>query len=94
MIGVNSKIEEQKIEFPVRFNLKVIMDNSIDQEVNKKNIKSILLKNRVQYGDFTHKLSGGDKYISFSIGVKIEDEKQMDELYKGLKELPGIKYAI
>ncbi len=90
----NGKGENQKVKYPVSFNLKTIMDNSIPKGEHEKNIKSLLLKLGITYKTFSSKLSSNRKYISLTVNVRIEDEKTFGALYEGLKNIPGVKYAL
>ncbi len=90
----NNGSENQKIEFPVSFVLKAIMDNSISEDEHKSKLKSVFLKLEIVYKSFSSKLSTNGKYISISVTVKVDDRKTFDELYIELKKIPGIKYAL
>lgn len=93
-MGNNGQSNKQEIKFPVSFALKAILDNSIAEENHIKELKSILLKLGIAYKNFSSKLSSNGKYISISVGVKVDDRKSFDGLYVELKKTPGIKYAL
>lgn len=90
----NGKAAIQEIKFPVSFILKAIFDNSIAEEKHIENLKSLLLRIEVSYKKFSSKLSSNGKYISISVGVKVNDRQSFDSLYIELKKIPGIKYAL
>lgn len=90
----NGLADNQEINFPVSFTLKAIFDNSIAEEMHKKELKSLLLRLGIAYKSFSSKLSSNEKYISISVGVKVDDRVTFDKLYVELKNIPGIKYAL
>jgi putative lipoic acid-binding regulatory protein len=83
-----------KIEFPLSYNLKVIMSNGISQDEHIGNIKYVLLKLKISFKEFSHKLSSNEKYISFTVMIRIENEQMFKALYLELQKLPEIKYAM
>jgi putative lipoic acid-binding regulatory protein len=93
-MGNNGLEKKQKIEFPVSYGLKVIMDNSKAKDEHIDNIKYVLLKLEISFKEFSHKLSSNGKYISFTVMVMIKNEQMFKALYLGLQKLPGIKYAM
>ena len=86
--------KKEQVEFPVSFTLKAILDNSIPEDTHLKELKSLLLKLGIVYKEFSSKLSSNGKYISISVGVKVDDRKTFDKLYIELKKVQGIKYAL
>ena len=84
----------EQVEFPVSFTLKAILDNSIPEDTHLKELKFLLLKLGIVYKKFSSKLSSNGKYISISVGVKVDDRKTFDKLYIELKKVQGIKYAL
>ena len=90
----NGKATNPEINFPVSFTLKAIMDNLIAEENHQKELKSVLVKLGIDYTSFSSKLSSNEKYISISVGVKVNDRQMFDSLYLELKKVPGIKYAL
>lgn len=93
-MSTNRQSNNKEIKFPVSYTLKAILDNSIAEESHTKELKSILLKLGVAYKSFSSKLSSNGKYISISVGIKVDDRKIFDSLYIELKKIPGIKYAL
>jgi len=93
-MGNNGHSDNKEIKFPVSYTLKVILENSIDEKNHLKELKSVLLKLGVEYKSFSSRLSSNKKYISISVGIKVDDRTTFDSLYMELKKIPGIKYAI
>jgi len=93
-MGNNGHSVNKEIKFPVSYTLKVILENSIAEKNHLKELKSVLLKLGVEYKSFSSRLSSNKKYISFSVGIKVDDRQTFDSLYIELKKIPGIKYAL
>ncbi len=83
-----------KIEFPVSFYLKTVMDARVKEEDNKLALIEILKKMEVAYIYHSKKLSGKGNYISFSYKITLTNKLQMDGLYKKLKKVKGLKFAV
>ena len=92
--ATNGVGKQEKIKFPVKFQLKAIFDNSIAKDKHIKNLKEVLLKLSIKSYQFTDKLSSNGKYISISVAVKIDNKNTFEKLYIELKLIPGIKYAL
>ena len=86
--------KSERISFPVTFELKVILDATIPDETNTRNIEALLDELSIPNEFIRKRLSSSGRYMSFSYKVSFEDHKSMKDLYEKLKELPGIKFAI
>ncbi len=84
----------QSVNYPVKFDMKAIIETSIKEEESIKNIEKVLNKNKVPYEDFRMKPSSGGKYISYTVSVDIDGKKQLDDVYAELKKIPGLKFAL
>lgn len=84
----------KEIEFPVDYELKVIMDATIPDEENKESVKRILDELNISQTTWTSRLSKEGKYISYSIMVKIVSKEVFEKLYKQLTSLPSVKWAL
>ncbi len=94
MSGSNGKSDPQKIKYPIRYQLKLIMDNTITKEENIKNISDKLNELTIKFGPFSSKISSKATYISLSTQVRIMSEEQFKVLYAELKTVKGLKTAI
>jgi putative lipoic acid-binding regulatory protein len=86
--------EKPVLEFPVTYELKVIFDTTLRQEVHQRNLELVLEDAAVEFSDIKFKPSRQGKYVSISITINLDSEAQMHLLYKRLRLLPGIKLAI
>ena len=90
----NGTNDPEKIKYPVTYPLKLIMDNSITNEVNIKNVSTKLDSLNIKYATFSSRLSKQGKYVSLSVNVQVTSEDQFKKLYHELQTVEGLKTAI
>lgn len=83
-----------KLQFPVTFDLKVIMEVAIHKNGSRKYLESILEKCQVPHSGWSEKFSSAGKYISYSVKITLQSQLIMDKLYSLLKEEPAVKFAV
>ncbi len=86
--------EKPVLEFPVTYELKVIFDTTLRQEVHQRNLELVLEDAAVEFSGIKFKPSRQGNYVRISIAINLASEVQMQLLYKQLRLLPGIKLAI
>jgi putative lipoic acid-binding regulatory protein len=86
--------DPEKIKYPITYPLKLIMDNSIANEINIKNVSDKLDSLKIKYGTFSSRLSKQGKYVSLSVNVRISSEDLFKKLYHELQTVEGLKTAI
>ncbi len=84
----------KKIEFPIDYNIKIIMDGTIPDELNKNEILKIFNALEIPNKEWKKRMSKEGKYVSFTISVNIKDQETFDRLYKDLNEIKGVKWAV
>jgi putative lipoic acid-binding regulatory protein len=89
-----SSFGRTKVDFPVTYDLKVFMDATVPDKINKNNLARVLYELEVPFSHWNKRLSSEGKYISFSVSITVNNKTIFTRLYKELKELPGVKYAI
>lgn len=89
-----SEAEKPVLEFPVEYELKVILDTSHDQAIHQRNLELVLEDVAVEFSGIKFKPSRKGNYVSISVIVKLESAEQLQLLYRQLSLLPGIKMAI
>lgn len=94
MSSSNGNSDPQKIKFPIKYQLKLIMDNSITKKENIKNISDKLNELTINFGPFSSKVSSKASYISLTTQVRIVSEEQFKVLYIELNKVKGLKTAI
>jgi len=93
MSGNNEKPDTKKIKYPVNYQLKLIMDNTIPTDENIKNISEKLNGLQIKFGSFNSRLSAKSTYISLGVMVRIISADQFKVLYEELKDVKGLKTA-
>ena len=86
--------KNERISFPVDFDLKVIMDATIPEDTNAANIADLLQRLEIRNTFRKKMLSEKGRYMSFTFHVTIETYEMLKALYNELRTLPGIKFAV
>ena len=84
----------ESVNYPVIFDLKVIIETSIDANESQKSLESLLKKLKVPFSDWRRRPSSGGKYISFTVSVDIDSAELLEKMYAKIKEVSGVKFAI
>ncbi len=90
----NGKIENVKIDFPVTFQLKAVMDSTSSDDGNKEKINQVLNNLKISNSYVASKASSKGTYTSYHYQVTLVSKLQMETLYEKLKSVPGLKFAI
>ncbi len=91
---LNDPFRDEKLEFPISFHIKIIMENIDSIEDNERVLKIVLESNNIPHSDWSHKKSREQSYISFSAFVTISSKDEMIYIYNKIKEVPGVKMVI
>jgi len=86
--------QNEKIQFPVSFKLKII---SIIYDTEKSafdRIDKIIADAGIHHSGWDYKPSSGGKYASYRVDVTINDDKTFRKLYADLGEVEGVKCVI
>ena len=83
-----------KIDFPVNFDLKVIMEMKVPLEENRQALVCIFESLCIQHFEWRTRFSSERNYVSFSVNVLLESQEKMDRLYEEMKKLPQIRFAV
>jgi putative lipoic acid-binding regulatory protein len=84
----------ERLQFPVYFDLKVIMDATIPDHENKEQLVQILDELKISSHRWHERLSASGRFITFTINIELTGYDQMQSLYQKLRGIPGIKFAI
>lgn len=85
---------DKKIEFPVQYEMKIVVAFEKTIEHIKMAILEICNRMKVTHEFISEKISSKQNYISFTISVLLENQQQMSSFYEELRKLPGLKMAI
>lgn len=86
--------KEEKVKFPVKFDLKVIMTTQENNQDNIDLLEPVLRKLDISFGKWSHKPSGKGTYTSYSVNVRIISQEILTQVYNDLKVVPGFKMAL
>jgi len=100
-ISDNSKVQSAdqamknaKIEFPVTFDLKAVLNASNPDDVNMGNLSLVFSKLKVSNTYLGNKKSSKGTYVSYNYKVTLENKPQLETLYSDLRNVPGLKFAL
>ncbi|MCF8365808.1 MAG: DUF493 domain-containing protein [Bacteroidales bacterium] len=82
------------VEFPVTYDLKVILDADKEVEIQQRNLELVLEDAEVSFDFVKSKHSRKGNFVSLTMKITLHDKDQMGYLYHRLKLLPGIKFAV
>lgn len=86
--------KDQKIKFPVRFDLKVIMTTPERHIENINKLEFVLNTLDIAFQNWRQKPSGKGTYTSYTVNVYIISQEKLTSLYADLKTIPEIKMAL
>ncbi|MFK5855021.1 MAG: DUF493 domain-containing protein [Bacteroidota bacterium] len=96
--GITKNVEDVTegtiIEFPVTFELKVVIDASVSDKDNMTNLSLLFDKLKVSNTYIGNKKSSKGTYVSYNYKVTLQKKPQMEKLYSDLKSIPGLKFAL
>ncbi len=90
----NGKETKGKLEFPVNFNLKVVMELNDKPELMQDDIENLLDSLHIEHVFDSLKTSNKGNFLSYTFQVTLLGQLQMSNMYDALKNLPGIKFAL
>ena len=86
--------KDKEIEFPVTYELKAVMVKEDTVDENRKRLETVFTKQKVEHHFISDKISSKANYISYTYSVTLTSKVQMQELYAGLKNVKGLKFAL
>lgn len=86
--------KKDKVKYPAKFMIKIILDNSQTDTKNIKVITDIFDNLNIRYLNFTSKTSSTGKYISYSASITVETEVLLYKLYEEISKIENLKFAI
>jgi len=87
-------MNNQELNFPVTFRLKVVLTTSLTDTENKKQLIIIFNILNIKYLYHGKNRSSKNSYVSFTYEVTLNDRQTMNRLYKLLKEIENLKFAL
>ena len=86
--------EKQEIIFPQNFDIKVILLASVPIEESKANISRVFSKCKSVHSFVSTRASTKGSYITYTYNIDLDSQEQMNAVYEGLRQVPGIKFAL
>ena len=83
-----------KINFPIIINFKVITNNTFPDMVNRTHIGIAIEDAGLQYDEIKVTESKKQNYLSYTVLLNVDNEKQMSDLYSKIREIPGFVMAV
>lgn len=84
----------EHVEFPVTFDLKVVLEATIPEDSSRDEMKSIFTDLDIPFNETGRRLSSKGNYISFTFNVYIDSREKLHELFDRIRSVPGIRFAI
>lgn len=86
--------QEEKLIFPQNFDIKVIVAAIIPIEESKANISRVFSECRTVHSFVSARASAKGSYITYTYNIDLDNQEQMNTVYKALKHVPEIKFAL
>ena len=94
IVSAEKTMENAKIEFPVTFELKAVLDASGSDKDNMKSLSEVFSRQEISNSYIGNKKSSKGTYVSYNYKVTLQSKPQLEKLYSDLKNVPGLKFAI
>ena len=88
------ELSKADIDFPVDFDLKIIVVRDKDRGSYTEELESVLSSIGIPCCRWREKSSSKGTYISYTVSVNVKSRKSFDEMYEKLKKLDYIKTVI
>lgn len=92
--GTDQSLKIAKIEFPVTFELKAVLNASSTDDDNMENLSKVFDKLKITNTYIGNKKSSKGTYVSYNYKVTLQNKPQLEKLYSDLKDVPGLKFAL
>lgn len=88
------RLNDQELNFPVTFRLKVVLTTSLKDTENKEQLINIFNTLNIRYLYRSKIRSSKGSYVSFTYEVTLNDRRSMNRLYALLKEIENLRFAL
>ena len=85
---------EEKLIFPQNFDIKVIVAASVPIEESKASISRVFSACKSVHSFVSTRASTRGSYITYTYNIDLDSQEQMNAVYEGLRQVPGIKFAL
>ncbi len=88
------ELSKADIDFPVRFDLKIIVISKPGNDSYIKDLESLLSSIDIESSNWREKNSSKGTYISYTVNVYVKNREIFDLMYVKFRELDYIKTVI
>ena len=88
------ELSKADIDFPVSFDLKIIVEKENGRENYVNDLESVLTGIGISSSNWREKLSSKGTYISYTVNVDVDSRETFDLMYVKFKDLEFIKTVI
>ncbi len=92
--SANGAAKKDKINFPVTYELKVIVELSRPKEALRQTVEEKFDLHKIPFNFLAEKPSSKGNYTSLTYKITLLDEPQMNAIYSSLKEIKEVKFAV
>jgi len=92
--NIEDVTQNAKVEFPVTFDLKAVINTTISEKENMTNLVAVFDALKVNNSYIGNKKSSKGTYVSYNYKVTLISKSQLEKLYDDLKSVPGLKFAL
>ena len=85
---------QEKLLFPQNFDTKVIVTATVPIDESKANISRVFSDGKAIHSFVSARASAKGNYITYTYNIDLDSQEQMNAVYDGLKNVPGIKFAL
>lgn len=85
---------QEKLLFPQNFDIKVIVTATVPIDESKANISRVFSDGKAIHSFVSARASAKGNYITYTYNIDLDSQEQMNAVYDGLKNVPGIKFAL
>lgn len=85
---------DKKVEFPVQFDLKIIVERVLPDPENQRIFANLLTLHNIPHRNWRHRISGKSTYISFTVTVTVDTREKFQALYREISAVPGVKHVM
>ncbi len=86
--------DENELEYPQNFDIKLIIDAQIAAKEAKMSISQALGKSQTVHSFVNMRSSGKGNYLSYCYNIDIESKEHLERTYASIRDIPGLKFAL
>ncbi len=88
------ELSKADIDFPVNFDLKIIVTSAKESEEHRKELESVLSDLDIPCSNWRERVSSKGSYLSYTVNVTVMSRELFDRMYLTFREKDYIKTVI